>query len=113
MLYTGFPSKICPLFKYLLIKKYFFFVLRILKLFYFVLIIYSQAKCVQTFALKNIGIDNKDITKQFVSRETVYNVWKHYNNTGTTSSKQIPGRPQNIRTGKFVKDIQKEVKQNP
>ena len=50
---------------------------------------------------------NMDITKQLnVLRKTVYNVWKHYNNTSSTFCKQIPGRPWNIRTGKLVKVIQ-------
>ena len=39
-----------------------------------------------------------------------YNVLKHYNDTGTTSSKQIPGRPHNIRTEKLVKANQKLAK---
>ena len=39
-------------------------------------------------------------------------MWKHYNYTIKTSSKQIPGWPRNIRTEKLVKAIQKQVKQN-
>ena len=70
--------------------------------------IHFQAKRDQIVALKNAGIPNKDIDKQLnMSRKTVYNVWKHYNDTGTTTSKQIPGRLQNIQTRKLVKAIQK------
>ena len=64
----------------------------------------SQAKRDQIVTLKNAGIVNKDITKQLnLSHKTVYNVWKHYNYTGTTSSKQIPGRTWNIQTKKMDK----------
>lgn len=74
----------------------------------------SQATRDQIVALKNAGVANNDITKQLnVSRKTVYNVWKRYNESGTTSNKTIPGRPRNIRTKRLVKAIQKRVQRNP
>ena len=49
-----------------------------------------------------------DIAKQLnVSLKTEYNLWKLYNDTDTTSSKKILDRPQNIQTGKLLKDIHK------
>ena len=46
----------------------------------------------QIIPLKTAGISNRDITEQLhVCRNTVFNVWKRYTETTTTSSKPIPG----------------------
>lgn len=74
----------------------------------------SQAKRDQIVALKTAGMSNRDITKQLhVCRKTVFNVWKQYAETDTTSSKPIPGRKRSIRTKPIVEAVMKRVKRNP
>ena len=74
----------------------------------------AKAKRDQIVALKTAGKSNCDITKQLdVCRKTVYNIWKQYTETATTSSKPIPGRKRSIRTKAIVQAVMKRVKRNP
>ena len=65
-------------------------------------------------ALKSAGVSYKSISKQLkVCLKTVYNVLKRYQETGTTSSKSIPGRKYSTRTKQLVDVVQKKVFRNP
>ena len=77
-------------------------------------IVSPKAKRVQIVALKTAGISNRDINKQLdVSRKTVFNVWKQYTETVTTSNKPIPGWRRSIRTKPIVQAVIKREKRNP
>ena len=57
----------------------------------------------QIVALKTAGVSDNDIVKQLkVCRKTVYNACKQFQESGTTSSKLIPGRKCSFRTKKVV-----------
>jgi transposase len=74
----------------------------------------AKTKHDQIVALKTAGISNRDITKQLdVCRKTVFNVWKRYTETATTSSKPIHGRKRLIRTKHIVQAVMKRVKRYP
>ena len=74
----------------------------------------SQAKCDQIVALKNAGIENKNIIISLMYRVRLYIMCEKIIRilVYTTSCKQIPDRPRNSRTGKLVKAIQKEHEKN-
>ena len=68
----------------------------------------------QIVALKTAGVSNKCIVKQLkVCRKTVFNAWKQFQETGTTSGKPIPGRPRSIRTKSVVSAVKKKMERNP
>ena len=48
-----------------------------------------------------------------MSRKTIFNVWKQYTETATTSSKPIAGWRRSIRTKPIVQAVMKRVKRNP
>ena len=74
----------------------------------------DKVKRDQIVALKTAGVSNNDIVKQLKAcRKTVYNAWKQFQESGTTSSKPIPGRKWSTRTKNVVSAVNKKMKQNP
>ena len=73
-------------------------------------------KCVrdQIVALKTAGFSNQEVMKKLnVCRKTVFNVMKRFNETGSTSSKPIPGRKRSVRTKRITEIVKKRMKRNP
>lgn len=71
----------------------------------------SKATRDQIVALKADGVSNKDVIKQLnVCRKTVFNTWKRYTQSATTTSKPIPGRKRTIRAKRIVEAVKKRVK---
>lgn len=74
----------------------------------------NKVKRAQIVGLKTAGATNNAIVKQLkVCRKTVYNVWKQFQDTGTSSSKPIPGRKRSIRTKSVVSAVKKKMIRNP
>ena len=60
----------------------------------------SKAKRDNIVTFKTAAVSNRDIAKQLgVCLKTVFNVWKRYTDTATTSRQPIPGRKRQIRLG--------------
>ena len=74
----------------------------------------DKVKSDQIVALKTLSVSNKCIVKQLrVCWKTVFNAWKQFQETGTTSGKPIPGRPRSICTKSVVSAVKKKMKRNP
>ena len=74
----------------------------------------NKEKRSQIVALKTAGARTNAIVKQLnVCRKTVYNVWKQFQDTGTFSSKPIPGRKRSIRTKNVISAVKKKMIRNP
>ena len=59
----------------------------------------NKVKRDQIVALLTSGATNKEIVKQLkMSRKTIQNYWKLFQELGTTSGEPIPGRTRSIRT---------------
>ena len=68
----------------------------------------SKAKRGRIVGLETAGTSNRDIKKQLdVCRKSVFNLWKRYTETDTTSSKPIPGRRSSIRIKPVVQAVMK------
>ena len=71
----------------------------------------DKVKCDQIVALNTAGISNNDLVKQLkVGLKTVYNAWKQFQESGTTSSKPIQGRKRSIRTKNEVTAVKNKMK---
>ena len=74
----------------------------------------NKAKWNQFVALKTACVPNKEIVKRLnVGRKTVKNAWNQFQESGTTSGKQIPDRMRTVRTKSIISATKKKVERNP
>ena len=74
----------------------------------------NKAKWDQAVALKAACMTNKEAVKRLNGgRKTVQNAWNHFQESGTKSGKQIPGRIHRVRTKSIIPTPNKKVERNP